>query len=576
MRKYVYVFCMLLTVLLPMEVIHADNVHTPRITTLDLSMEASSVKNEAEGWEWTANADGSYTLLLQDVTIAITGDDAGIKLPRDKNVTMILKGQNTITTSGTGIAENFVNLGSGRYCTKTIQGEGSLLVHADNGINLDRLQIESGTMKIYANDASLGGLTTNESYIQNGGNVYINSINADGMYLIGEMHLHGGSLRIEAKTGIGIYTDDASKVYNAITVDGGSLYIDADRGIYRDKNEGIAADVSLSNAAIDMKCNRAAISNREGSIVISNLLSWNVTASKLFDGSYQLVADGADYQALDSLLQDIAKLNADTYTAASWDALQKSIQSIDRSLSFYEQAAVDAKKAEIQGNRDALVYLPADFSSIRKALNRVPTAIENYTDASRSKLYALVSAIPWDKNITEQSDVEAYAGLLNAAIDSLERKPIAKEEQPKLLQGHKQKLQPGMGAYFITAGGKNFIGIQIDGKVPAKQAYDFLQNSTLYLKPEYSAQLSTGIHTLTIAFENGSLQTEFTVMDRNSSDKLPFVEEPKNPSLQKTKKHDSAPDTGNSVNVNVLYVTLLLSAIGMTAAHKYRNRSNGK
>lgn len=79
MRKYVYVFCMLLSVLLPMEVIHADNVHTTRITTLDLSMEASSVKNEAEGWEWTANADGSYTLLLQDVTIAITGDDAGIK-----------------------------------------------------------------------------------------------------------------------------------------------------------------------------------------------------------------------------------------------------------------------------------------------------------------------------------------------------------------------------------------------------------------------------------------------------------------------------------------------------------------
>ena len=65
-------------------------------------------------------------------------------------------------------------------------------------------------------------------------------------------------------------------------------------------------------------------------------------------------------------------------------------------------------------------------------------------------------------------------------------------------------------------------------------------------------------------------------MDRNSSDKQPFVEEPKNPSLQKTKKHDSAPDTGNSVNVNALYVTLLLSAIGMTAAHKYRNRSNGK
>lgn len=576
MRKYVYVFCMLLSVLLPMEVIHADNVHTTRTATLDLSMEASSVKNEAEGWEWTANADGSYTLLLQDVTIAITGDDAGIKLPRDKNVTMILKGQNTITTSGTGITENYKNLGPGRYCTKTIQGEGSLLVHADNGINLDRLQIESGTMKIYANNALLGGLTTNESYIQNGGNVYINSINADGMYLIGEMQLHGGSLRIEAKTGIGIYTDDASKVYNAITVDGGSLYIDADRGIYRDKNEGIAADVSLSNAAIYMKCNRAAISNKEGSIVISNLLSWNVTASKLFDGSYQLVADGADYQALDSLLQDIAKLNADTYTAASWDALQKSIQSIDRSLYFYEQAAVDAKKAEIQGNRDALVYLPADFSSIRKALNRVPTAIENYTDASRSKLYAIVSAIPWDKNITEQSDVEAYAGLLNAAIDSLERKPIAKEEQPKLLQGHKQKLQPGMGAYFITAGGKNFIGIQIDGKVPAKQAYDFLRNSTLYLKPEYSAQLSTGIHTLTIAFENGSLQTEFTVMDRNSGNKLPFVEEPKNPSLQKTKKHDSAPDTGNSVNVNALYVTLLLSAIGMTAAHKYRNRSNGK
>ncbi len=575
MRKLVVVFCMLLCFLLPMDVIQAENGHTTRTTTLDVSAKADSEKNEEEGWSWTAHADGSYTLLLQDVNIEVA-DDAGICLPRDKAVTIVLEGQNTITAAKTGIIENWVNLGPGRYSTKTIQGNGSLIVRANDGINIDRLQIESGTVEIHTRNAFLGGLTTNEAYIQNGGNVHISSIGSDGMYLIGEMQLHGGSLHIEAKDGIGIFTDDASAVYNAITVDGGALYIDADRGLYRNKREGVEAAVTLTNAVIDMKCRRTAISNKEGKIIVNDLLSWTVTSPELFAGSYELEVDAADYQALDSLLQKITGLDADTYTAASWGALQKSIQSIDRGLYFYEQASVDAIRNEIQSKKDALVYLPADYSSIRKVLEQVPADMEMYTDASRSRLYHLVFSIPWDKNITQQTDVEAYAESLQKAIDALERKPIEKEQQPKLLQGHRQKLHQGDGAYFITDGGKKFIGIQIDGKEPAGHQFDFLENKTIYLKPEYTAQLSEGIHTLTIVFENGTLHTEFTILADTAENQMSLVEEPKKPNRQKLEKDISAPDTGSRVNRNAWYGSLLLSAVGVTAILKHRHKNKVK
>ena len=61
-----------------------------RTTGLDLSNKTEAEANEAEGWSWSPDGEGGYTLVLENVNISAQSGDA-ITLPNNVDVDIILK-----------------------------------------------------------------------------------------------------------------------------------------------------------------------------------------------------------------------------------------------------------------------------------------------------------------------------------------------------------------------------------------------------------------------------------------------------------------------------------------------------
>lgn len=537
---------------------------TVRTQKLDLSKAADSAQNATEGWQWIKNSDGSYTLILQDFTLDTT-DTNGIILPRDKDVSIILKGRNTITCTQTGLAENWVILFPGEYKTKTVEGDGSLELNAPCGLNLDNLILNSGSLVIDSENAFLGGLVTNESYIQNGGAVSVTVTGSEGLYLIGEFQLHGGTLDINAPDGIGIFTDDGSAVYNAITIDGGALSIQADRGLYRNRREQVDADITMSNADISIHSTRTAISNILGNIIIHDLTSWDVKAPQLYGGNVTLQVQPADYIRLHALLKQVNDLNEALYMSNGRNALQESMKAVKMDKHFYEQDEVDAMYTDIKAKIDALVYLSADYTGIHDALQKVPAQIECYTDASRQKLYDLILNIPWDKNITEQKILDTYAKSLVDAINQLELKPQPAPVIPALIvQGANQSIRQGEQASFTAnTAYEEFIALEIDENIISPNQYTVKEGSTVItLLPDCTKQLQPGMHTLRIISSTGIAECSFTIITAAEKDQ----EQPVSPSsdAKEIKKEKSkAPFTGNTTYIELWYLLSTVTLTGM-------------
>ena len=73
----------------------------------------------------------------------------------------------------------------------------------------------------------------------------------------------------------------------------------------------------------------------------------------------------------------------------------------------------------------------------------------------------------------------------------------------------------------------DFTGIRIDGATVAESNYTSEHGSTIIiLKPDYLETLSSGKHTLTVDFKDGSAQTEFTVTQSRSEGNSPATGEP--------------------------------------------------
>ena len=68
---------------------------TVRTAGLDLSDKTEAEANQAEGWSWSPDGEGGYTLVLENVNIAAQTEDA-ITLPNNVDVDIILKGNNRI------------------------------------------------------------------------------------------------------------------------------------------------------------------------------------------------------------------------------------------------------------------------------------------------------------------------------------------------------------------------------------------------------------------------------------------------------------------------------------------------
>ena len=131
-------------------------------------------------------------------------------------------------------------------------------------------------------------------------------------------------------------------------------------------------------------------------------------------------AEPADYSAV-----EVAKAAIPTdltvYTDESVAALNTAVDGVVRGKAFVSQANVDAMAQAIKDAIAALQYKGADYTKVDEAIAKANALNkDNYKDFSAVE--AAVNAVVRDKNITEQSEVDAMAKAIEDAIAALQYK----------------------------------------------------------------------------------------------------------------------------------------------------------
>ena len=127
----------------------------------------------------------------------------------------------------------------------------------------------------------------------------------------------------------------------------------------------------------------------------------------------------ADYSAVDAAIARTTTLDSSLYT--NYSAVEDSIRSVDRAKSKAQQTEVDAMAKAIEDAVSALQYKGADYTKVDAAIAKANALNkDNYKDFSAVE--AAVKAVVRDKNITEQSEVDAMAKAIEDAITGLVRK----------------------------------------------------------------------------------------------------------------------------------------------------------
>ena len=136
-------------------------------------------------------------------------------------------------------------------------------------------------------------------------------------------------------------------------------------------------------------------------------------------GSPSLSSKPADYSAVDAAIAKANALNSDEYK--NFTAVDAAINAVVRGKPLSEQAEVDAMAQVIEDAIAALQYKGADYSAVDAAIAKA-NALNKDEYKDFSAVEAAVYAVVRDKNITEQSEVDAMAKTIEDAIAALQYK----------------------------------------------------------------------------------------------------------------------------------------------------------
>ena len=143
---------------------------------------------------------------------------------------------------------------------------------------------------------------------------------------------------------------------------------------------------------------------------------WSFVNGQIFCG-----AEPADYSAVEAAMAAISTTDLTVYTDESVAALNTAVDGVVRGKAFVSQANVNAMAQAIKDAIAALQYKGADYTKVDEAIAKANALDkDNYKDFS--VVEAAVNAVVRDKNITEQSEVDAMAKAIEDAIAALEQK----------------------------------------------------------------------------------------------------------------------------------------------------------
>ena len=130
----------------------------------------------------------------------------------------------------------------------------------------------------------------------------------------------------------------------------------------------------------------------------------------------------ADYTKVDEAIAKANALNKDNYK--DFSAVETAVNAVARDKNITEQSEVDAMAQAIEDAIAALQYKDADYTKVDAAIAKA-NALNKDEYKDFTAVEATVNAVVRDKNITEQSEVDAMAQAIEDAIAALEKKPAS-------------------------------------------------------------------------------------------------------------------------------------------------------
>ncbi len=127
----------------------------------------------------------------------------------------------------------------------------------------------------------------------------------------------------------------------------------------------------------------------------------------------------ADYTKVDAAIAKANTLNKDNYK--DFSGVEAAVNAVVLDKNITEQSEVDAMAKAIEDAIAALQYKDADYTKIDEAIAKANALNKNdYKDFTGVE--AAANAVVRDKNITEQSEVDAMVKAIEDAIDALQYK----------------------------------------------------------------------------------------------------------------------------------------------------------
>ena len=324
----------------------------------------------------------------------------------------------------------------------------------------------------------------------------------------------------------------------------------------------------------------------------------NITEQSEVDAMAKAIEDAiaalqykdADYTKVDEAIAKANALNKDNYK--DFSAVEAAVNAVVRDKNITEQTEVDAMAKAIEDAIAALVYKDADYTKVDEAIAKVNALNkDNYKDFSAVE--AAVNAVVRDKNITEQSEVDAMAKAIEDAIAALQYKDAdytkvdAAIAKANALKKDDYKDFSGVeAAVKAVVRGKNVteqseveaMAKAIEDAIAALQYKDAdytkvdaaIAKANALKKDDYKD--FSGVETAVKAVVRGKNITEQSEVDKMAKaieDAIAALE--KKPASTKPGTSDKSPQTGDTSNLALWIALLFISggaAIGTTVVSR--------
>ena len=186
----------------------------------------------------------------------------------------------------------------------------------------------------------------------------------------------------------------------------------------------------------------------------------NITEQSEVDAMAKAIEDAiaalqyrdADYTKVDEAIAKANALKKDDYK--DFSAVEAAVNAVVRGKNITEQSEVDAMAKAIEDAIAALQYKDADYTKVDEAIAKA-NALNKDDYKDFSGVEAAVNAVVRDKNITEQSEVDAMAKAIEDAIVALEKKPSSTKagtSDKSLKTGDTSNLALWIVLLFVSGG----------------------------------------------------------------------------------------------------------------------------